>query len=118
MPGRSSGPSRRTRLLHHRLPEAEFAFPGSRRDRLVAAILDGSKISTTGPAIDYELEEEPLPQAGDHSVLIDSDERPIAVIEVTGVRVVALSKVNLAHTRDDGEGHQTVAPWRDVHERF
>jgi hypothetical protein len=30
------------------LPTVEFAFPGPLRDRLVAAILDGTKTSTTG----------------------------------------------------------------------
>ena len=100
------------------LPKAEFAFPGPLRDRLVAAILHGCKTSTTGLAIEYELEEEPLPQVGDRSVLVDPDERPVAVLEVTSVRVVPLSEVDLAHARDEGEGHQTVAQWRDGHEEF
>ena len=100
------------------LPKAEFAFPGPLRGRLVAAILDGSKTSTTGLAIEYELKGEPLPQVGDHSVLVDSDERPVAVLEVTSLRVVPLSEVDLAHARDEGEGHQTVAQWRDGHEEF
>jgi hypothetical protein len=30
------------------LAKAEFVFPGPLRDRLVAAILDGSKTTTTG----------------------------------------------------------------------
>lgn len=60
------------------LPTAEFAFPGRLRDRLVAAILDGSKTSTTGLALEYEREEERLPQVGDRSVLVDSDGRPVA----------------------------------------
>lgn len=46
------------------LPKAEFTFPGPLRDRLVAAILDGSRTSTTGLAIEYELEAEPLARAG------------------------------------------------------
>lgn len=100
------------------LPKAQFAFPGPLRDRLVAAILDGSKTSTTGLAIEYELEGEPLPQVGDRSVLVDSDDRPIAVLEVTSLRVVPLAEVDLAHARDEGEGHQTVAQWRHGHERF
>lgn len=70
------------------MPRAEFAFPGSLRDRLVAAILDGSKTSTTALVVDYEHEGEPIPEAGDRSVVIDSEGRPVAVIEVTGVPVV------------------------------
>ena len=100
------------------LPRARFAFPGPLRDRLVAAILDGSKTSTTGLAIQYEREDEPLPQVGDRSVLVDSGDRPVAVLEVVSVRVVPLSTVDLAHAQDEGEGHQTVAQWRVGHESF
>lgn len=100
------------------LPRAEFAFPGPLRDRLVAAILDGSKTSTTGLVIEYEMEREPLPQVGDRSVLIDSDDRSVAVLEVTSLRVVPLAEVDLAHARDEGEGHRTVAQWRTGHEGF
>ncbi|MEU3937326.1 ASCH domain-containing protein [Streptomyces sp. NPDC029044] len=100
------------------MPRAEFAFPGALRDQLVAAILDGSKTSTTGLVVDYEHEGEPIPEAGDRSVVVDSDGRPVAVVEVTGVRVVPLAEVDLAHVVDEGEGHRSVAEWREGHERF
>lgn len=100
------------------LPRAEFAFPGPLRDQLVAAILDGSKTSTTSLAIEYEREHAPLPKVGDRSVLGDSNDRPVAVVEVTGLRVVRLAEVDLAHVRSEGEGHESVAQWRDDHEHF
>lgn len=100
------------------LPKAEFAFPGPLRDRLVAAILDGSKTSTTGLGIEYEREGEPLPEAGDCSVVVDSEDRPVGIIEITGVRVVPLAEVDLAHALDEGEGYADVAAWRAGHEQF
>lgn len=100
------------------LPKAEFAFPGPLRDRLVAAILDGAKTSTTGLVIDYKHEGEPLPEVGERAVLIDSDERPVAVIETTAVRVVPLSEVDLEHVIDEGEGDRSIASWRANHESF
>ncbi|WP_406346154.1 ASCH domain-containing protein [Streptomyces sp. NBC_00648] len=100
------------------LPRAEFAFPGPLRDRLVAAILNGSKTSTTGLVIDYEHEGEPLPPIGSRAVVVDSDDRPVAVIEVTGVRVVPLAQVDFAHVVDEGEGDTSIAGWRANHERF
>ena len=45
------------------LPRAEFAFPGPLRDQLVAAILSGTKTSTSGLVLGYERENEPLPMA-------------------------------------------------------
>ncbi|WP_369213730.1 ASCH domain-containing protein [Streptomyces flavofungini] len=100
------------------LPTAEFAFPGPLRDQLVAAILDGSKTSTTGLVVGYEREGEPLPEVGERSVVVDSGDRPVAVIEVTEVRVVPLADVDLAHAVDEGEGYTTVAQWRAGHEEF
>ncbi|WP_371649278.1 MULTISPECIES: ASCH domain-containing protein [unclassified Streptomyces] len=100
------------------LPRAEFAFPGPLRDQLVAAILNGSKTSTTGLVIAYEHEGEPLPPIGSRAVVVDSDDRPVAVIEVTGVRVVPLAQVDFAHVVDEGEGDTSIAGWRANHERF
>src|SRR3954452_8003571 len=94
------------------LPRAEFAFPGPLRDRLVAAILSGAKTSTSSLVCFYEPENEPLPQAGLRSAVVDSQGRPVAVIELTEVRVVRLAEVDLQHALDEGEGDETVAQWR------
>ena len=102
----------------HDLPKAEFAFPGPLRDQLVAAILSGAKTSTTGLEIEYERELEPLPMIGDRSVLVDSADQPVAIIETTEVRVVRIGDIDLAHAVDEGEGYESVADWRAGHERF
>ena len=100
------------------LPLAEFAFPGPLRDALVAAILDGTKTSTTSLAVEYELDGEPLPRPGDRSVLVDSNEQPLVVLEVTDIRLVPLRAVDLQHARDEGEGHDNYDQWRTAHEEF
>ena len=100
------------------LPVAEFAFPGPLRDQLVAAILDGSKTTTTGLVADYELEGSPLPQPGQRQAVVDSAGNRVAVIELTAVRVVRLADVDLAHAVGEGEGYASVAEWRAGHERF
>ena len=98
------------------LPLAEFAFPGPLRDKLVAAILDGTKTTTTALAALYV--DEPLPVAGDVSAVVDSDGRRVAAIETTAVRVLRLADVDLQHAIDEGEGDRTVAQWRAGHEEF
>lgn len=100
------------------LPTFEFAFPGPLRDRLVAAVLAGAKTTTTGLLQDYEIENEPLPVVGSRAAVIDSAGRPVAVIELTGVRVSRLGDVDLDHARDEGEGYESVAAWRAGHERY
>jgi uncharacterized protein YhfF len=52
----------------------------------VAAILDGSKTSTTGLADEYERGAEPLPKPGEREAVLDSAGRRVAVIETVDVR--------------------------------
>ena len=100
------------------LPIVEFAFPGPLRDQLVAAILDGSKTSTTSTLIEYAIEQEDLPVIGQREVVIDSDGKGVAVIETTEVRQARLADVDLQYVVDEGEGDTTVAQWRAGHEQF
>lgn len=100
------------------LPLAEFAFPGPLRDQLVAAILAGAKTTTTGLVADYEHEQEELPRPGLRQVVVDSAGKPVAVIETTGVRVMRLAEVDLAHALGEGEGYTSVAEWRAGHEQY
>lgn len=106
------------------LPRAEFAFPGPLRDRLVGAILAGAKTATASLLREYESGgggeggAEPMPVPGARSLVVDSADLPVAVLETTDVRVVPLAEVDAAHARDEGEGHGTVAAWRAAHERF
>jgi len=100
------------------LPVAEFAFPGPLRDQLVAAILDGTKTTTTGLIANYEYEGSPLPRSGQREAVIDSAGIRVAVIELTAVRVIRLGDVDLAHAVGEGEGYTSVAEWRAGHEEF
>ena len=101
-----------------RLSVGEFAFPGPLRDQLVAAILDGTKTTTTGLADDYERDGEPLPRPGDREVVVDSAGEPVAVIEIVTVLVVRVGDVELAHALGEGEGYASVADWRAGHGAF
>jgi uncharacterized protein YhfF len=100
------------------LPRAEFAFPGPLRDQLVAAILSGAKTSTSALVLGYERENEPLPSVGQREAVVDSEDRRVAAIELTEVRVVRLADVDLQHVLDEGEGFESVAQWRAGHESF
>ncbi|MFI8436305.1 ASCH domain-containing protein [Streptomyces sp. NPDC079020] len=106
--------------MENREPLKPFllAFPGPLRDRLVAAVLRGEKVSTSGLLAEYEAEKEELPPAGERSALIDSQGREVAVVEVTDVRVLRLGDIGLQHAVDEGEGYGSVAEWRAGHERF
>ncbi|MFJ4843655.1 ASCH domain-containing protein [Streptomyces sp. NPDC088746] len=106
--------------MENREPLKPFllAFPGPLRDQLVAAVLSGEKVSTSGLLAEYEAEREELPPVGERSALIDSAGREVAVVELTGVEVLPLGSVGLRHALDEGEGYTSVAGWRAGHEAF
>ncbi|MGW2631045.1 ASCH domain-containing protein [Streptomyces chattanoogensis] len=91
------------------LPPFEPAFPGPLRDKLVAAVLSGAKTATTGLLAGYEAENEPLPKPGERSALLDSQERRVAVVEITDVQVLPLGEIGPRHAVDEGEGYGSVA---------
>lgn len=99
--------------------KAEFGFPGTPlRRRLVEAILRGEKTATAGLLVDLERDGEALARPGERQVVVDFDDRPVAVIELTEVSVRRMADVDLPFARDEGEGFETVGAWRDAHERF
>jgi uncharacterized protein YhfF len=100
------------------LPTFEFAFPGPLRDKLVAAVLDGTKTATAGLLQGYEIDSESLPVVGTRAAVVDSAGRRVAVIEVTDVRVSRLGDVDVEHARAEGEGDESVAAWRAGHENY
>jgi uncharacterized protein YhfF len=101
------------------LPVCRFGFPGAQRDKLVAAVLRGEKTATASLRLEYEPDgEDELPRPGMRWVVVDSDERPVAVIETNEMRVVRAGDVDERFAIDEGEGFRSVAEWRSAHERF
>lgn len=105
-------------VAYEGLPLTEFAFPGPLRDALVSAVLGGQKVATTSLQHEYDLDATPLPVPGQQSVVVDSNNQPVAVIEITSVAVVLLSGVGNSHAADEGEGFSSVGEWRAAHEKF
>jgi uncharacterized protein YhfF len=102
------------------LPPFELGFPRTElRRKLVDAALRGEKTATSSLRAEYAPHTaEPLPSVGMRTVLLGYTDEPLAVVEVTEVRVLRAADVDLAFARDEGEGFETVAEWRAAHERF
>lgn len=95
-----------------------FAFPGPLRDELTALALAGVKTTTAGLFAEMEIDGEAVPLPGVREVLLDSDLRPVAVIETVECRVVRLADVDDRHAIDEGEGYANATEFRISHERF
>ena len=84
----------------------------------MAAVLSGEKTATSSLRLEYDQPGEVLPEVGVRSVVVDSAERPVCVIETTEVRLLRLDEVDEQFARDEGEGFESVEEWRAAHERF
>ncbi|TFC45895.1 ASCH domain-containing protein [Cryobacterium shii] len=103
---------------HGEFQIAEFGFAGPLRERLIAAILAGTKTSTSSTLVEYSIEDEQLPTIGNKQTVVDSNEAAVAIIQTVAVEIVRLADVGLEHVRDEGEGFDSVAAWRRGHEAF
>lgn len=77
--------------LPEQVPEAwAFGAESTQADELLGLVLAGIKTGTASSLWDFEAEGEPLPAAGDLSILLDGRGEPRAVIRSTDVHVAPL----------------------------
>jgi uncharacterized protein YhfF/N-acetylglutamate synthase-like GNAT family acetyltransferase len=93
-----------------------FATPGTLRDTLTALAFGGGKVVTSDLLANYEIEGEPVERPGDISILLDSDEQPVAMIEDVRSIVIRLADMADEDAVDEGEGYADAAAFRVSHE--
>ena len=96
----------------------KFCGGGPAADELAELVLEGKKTATAGAMIAYEIEKEPIPEAGCYSVVLFDDERAACVIRDTKVSLVPFDQVSPEHAWKEGEGDRSLAYWRSVHKSF
>jgi len=99
------------------VPWEAWAY-GADADDLARLTLEGVKTATASAFPLYELEGEPLPEAGEYSVILDSQGGAVCIIRTDRVAVVPYRDVGADHARREGEGDCSLAYWRQVHEAF
>ena len=68
-------------------PYTAWAY-GSAADELAKLTFDGVKTATASAYPLYAVDEEPLPQVGEYSVILDSQDEAVCIIQCTKVSVV------------------------------
>ena len=94
-----------------------WAF-GVEADYLAELVLMGQKTATSSAFDLYAVGNEPLPKENELSVILDSKENAICIIETTKVEVIPFKEVSEDHAYKEGEGDKSLAYWRQVHEDF
>lgn len=91
---------------------------GGESDLLAHLAATGKKTATASAYPLYELENETLPTVGTYSVILDSNDNAICIIQTEKVTVVPFDEVTAEHACKEGEGDKSLAFWRKVHEKF
>jgi len=61
---------------------------------------------------------EPIPRAGELSVILDGDGDPLCVIRTTHVEIRRFADVDEEFAWTEGEGDRSLAYWREAHVSF
>ena len=94
-----------------------WAF-GVEADLLAHLVAIGEKTATASAYPLYELENEPLPKKGAYSVILDSNDNAVCIIQTQKVTIVPFNEVTTEHAYKEGEGDKSLDYWREVHEKF
>lgn len=95
----------------------DWAFGGA-PDALAELVLNGIKTATASAYPLYEQEQEPLPKAGDYSVILNTKGEAVCIIRTTKVYVVPFREVSADHAFREGEDDRSLEFWRKVHRDF
>lgn len=104
--------------LHARFSVWAFGHGPAMADELLSLVLAGKKRATAGALWSYEAEDEPIPRAGDFSVVTDGRGKARCILRTTSVEIVAFDEVDESFARAEGEGDCSLEYWRAGHWRF
>lgn len=91
---------------------------GDNADKLAELVLKGIKTATCSAHVWYELENEELPQVGEYSVILNSQDEAVCIIKTTKVEIKPYDEIGELHAYKEGEGDRSLAYWREVHTKF
>lgn len=99
-----------------------FAFGGpgveaGEVDELADLVVLGRKRATTALLWEHEATDMPLPEPGDHHVILDAAGAPRAIVRTTQVEVLPICDVDDEFAAVEGEGDGSLAYWQEAHYR-
>ncbi|UOE95420.1 ASCH domain-containing protein [Alkalihalobacillus sp. LMS39] len=89
---------------------------GPTPDELAQLVIDGKKTTTCSEFLFYEIENEPLPQEGEYSILLSKEDLPLAITQTVKVEITPMNKVTEEFAL--AEGSDSYETWWNDHESF
>ena len=99
-------------------PALPFGDHPALADELGQLVYDGLKTATCGALWEYEYDGEALPQVGELEIVLDGQDRPICVTEITEVMIKPYNLVEADFAYAEGEDDRTLEAWRREHWKF
>ena len=94
-----------------------WAF-GEAPDELAELVVQGIKTATCSSYDLYQINNEPLPKAGDYGIILNSNEEAVCIIKTKKVYVTEYNQVSADHAFKEGEGDRSLGYWQMVHISF
>ncbi len=84
-------------------------------DELGQLVLAEIKTGTASLAWEYNQDGDPLPRAGEYSIILNGAGEPLCIIETTRVYIEPYNLVDQEQAYAEGEGDRSLAYWREAH---
>ncbi len=92
--------------------ELFFEDRGVTGQEQLALVLSGAKTAMFRPYESYEINLEPLPISGEVYVVLNSNDEPVCIIELTDVNVIPFNEIPWGLAQKDGE-NENLTDWKD-----
>lgn len=97
--------------------ELVFEDEGMTGQTQLSMVLSGAKTAMFTPLETIEINMEKVPVAGEVYVVLDTEEEPRCVIELTDVRIIPLNEISWELAQKDGED-ENMQDWQDKMKEF
>jgi len=91
---------------------------GENPNELAELVMRRIKTATASAYDLYKYDNEPFPQVGDYSVILDNKNQAVCIIRTTKLYVKQFNKVTEEHAFKEGEKDRTLLSWRAIHRKF
>jgi len=96
----------------------QFGWEGTPlADELADLIVKGIKTGTCSGHMFYG-ENDPLPEVGQYTVILNSKDMPVAIVRTTVVEIMPLNEVGEEFATSEGEGDLSYRHWWNGHVKF
>jgi uncharacterized protein YhfF len=94
---------------------SQFGDNSDLADKLGNLILKGVKTATCSALCEWEAERSELPKMGSKTIVLDSNDSPLCIIETIEVVIRAFNEVDAKFAYEEGEDDRSLESWRKEH---